>query len=185
MDDKKEIKKKKVLKNLDPSKYINTEPTMNEAVKSSIVISFGRFNPITVGHEKLVSKVISEAAKRKADAAIYMSHSQDLKKNPLSYIQKMELGQKAFGRIVKKSNARSIIEVAKELSNKYDNVIIVVGSDRVSEFQSLLSKYNEMEYVFKTIEVVSAGERDPDAEDVTGMSASKMRELAKKGRTCV
>jgi len=181
MDDKKEIKKKKVLKNLDPSKYINTEPTMNEAVKSSIVISFGRFNPITVGHEKLVSKVISEAAKRKADAAIYMSHSQDSKKNPLSYIQKMQLGQKAFGRIVKKSNARSIIEVAKELSNKYDNLIIVVGSDRVSEFQSLLSKYNEMEYVFKNIEVISAGERDPDAEDVTGMSASKMRELAKKG----
>jgi nicotinic acid mononucleotide adenylyltransferase len=181
MDDKKEIKKKKTLKNLDPSKYIDTEPTMNEAVKSSIVISFGRFNPITVGHEKLVSKVISEAAKRKADAAIYMSHSQDSKKNPLSYIQKTQLGQKAFGKIVKKSNARSIIEVAKELSNKYDNLIVVVGSDRVSEFQSLLSKYNEMEYVFKNIEVVSAGERDPDAEGVTGMSASKMRELAKNG----
>lgn len=181
MDDKKEIKKKKILKNLDPSKYINTEPTMNEAVKNSIVISFGRFNPITVGHEKLVSKVISEAAKRKADAAIYMSHSQDAKKNPLSYIQKFQLGQKAFGRIVKKSNARSIIEVAKELTNKYDNLIIVVGSDRVSEFQSLLNKYNEMEYVFKNIEVVSAGERDPDAEGVSGMSASKMRELAKKG----
>ena len=181
MDDKKETKKKKVLKNLDPSKYIDTEPTMNEAVKNSIVISFGRFNPITVGHEKLVSKAISEAAKRKADAAIYMSHSQDSKKNPLSYEQKIQLGQKAFGRIVKKSNARSIIEVAKELSNKYDNLIIVVGSDRVSEFQSLLTKYNEMEYVFENIEVVSAGERDPDADDVTGMSASKMRELAKKG----
>lgn len=179
-DDKKKKDSKKV-KDLDSSKYINIEPTIDEATKKSIVVTFGRFNPITIGHEKLINKVISEAARRRADATVYMSHSQDSKKNPLSYDQKISLGQKAFGRIVKKSNAKTIIEVAKELSNKFDTLVLVVGSDRVEEFKTLLNKYNEMEYVFKNIEVVSAGERDPDADDVTGMSASKMRELAKKG----
>ena len=178
--DKKKKNVKKV-KGHDPSQYIDVEPTMNEATKKTVVVSFGRFNPITVGHEKLVNKVITEAVGRKADAAVYMSHSQDSKKNPLSYDQKVKLGQKAFGKIVKKSPARTIIEVAKELSSKYDTFILVVGSDRVKEFETLLNKYNELDYTFENIEIVSAGERDPDSEGVTGMSASKMRAAAKAG----
>ena len=178
--DKKKKNVKKV-KGHDPSQYIDVEPTMNEATKKTVVVSFGRFNPITVGHEKLVNKVITEAVGRKADAAVYMSHSQDSKKNPLSYDQKVKLGQKAFGKIVKKSPARTIIEVAKELSSKYDTFILVVGSDRVKEFETLLNKYNELDYTFENIEIVSAGERDPDSEGVTGMSASKKRAAAKAG----
>lgn len=178
---KNEKKFRKSYKELDSSKYIDTEPTLEESVNKSIVVSFGRFNPITVGHEKLANKVISEAAKRRADAAIYMSHSQDPKKNPLSYEQKVSLGQKAFGKAVKRSNARTLIEVAKELSGKYSDLIIVVGADRVREFETLMNKYNGKEYNFENVEIISAGERDPDADDVTGMSASKMRALASEG----
>jgi nicotinic acid mononucleotide adenylyltransferase len=174
-------KVKKSFKEFDPSKYIDIEPTIDEAAKGSVVVSFGRFNPITVGHEKLANKVVSEAVRRKADAAIYMSHSQDPKKNPLSYEQKVSLGKKAFGGVVKKSNARTLIEVAKELSGKYENLIVVVGQDRVREFETLMNKYNGKEYNFNSIEIVSAGERDPDADDITGMSASKMRSLAAEG----
>jgi nicotinic acid mononucleotide adenylyltransferase len=174
-------KGKKSFKEFDPSKFIDIEPTINEVAKGSVVVSFGRFNPITVGHEKLANKVISEAVRRKADAAIYMSHSQDSKKNPLSYDQKISLGKKAFGGVVKKSKARTLIEVAKELSGKYENLIVVVGQDRVQEFETLMNKYNGKEYNFSNIEIVSAGERDPDADDVTGMSASKMRSLAAEG----
>lgn len=185
-DDKKKIdpKKKKDRKNFkefDPANYIDTEPTMTEAVKKTAVISFGRFNPITVGHEKLVNKVVSEAIKRKADPAIFMSHSQDRKKNPLSYEDKISLAQKAFGKSVKRSNAKTIIEVAKELSGKYSDLVLVVGSDRVDHFETLLNNYNGKEFNFGTISVVSAGERDPDADDVSGMSASKMRALASQG----
>jgi nicotinic acid mononucleotide adenylyltransferase len=179
---KKNVKKiKKMLKSFDPSKYVNTEPMMNEAKKNSIVISFGRMNPPTTGHEKLVNKVISEAVSRKADAGIYLSHTQDKKKNPLSYNDKINFAAKAFGKIIKKSNSRTIIEVAKELSKDYDNLILVVGSDRVQEFETLLKKYNGTEFNFSNIEVVSAGERDPDADDVSGMSASKLRSLAIEG----
>jgi nicotinic acid mononucleotide adenylyltransferase len=184
-DDKKKIdpkkKDRKSFKEFDPTKYIETEPTMTEAVKRTAVISFGRFNPITVGHEKLVNKVVSEAIKRKADPAIYMSHSQDAKKNPLSYEEKLSLAQKAFGKPVKKSTAKTIIEVSKELSGKYSDLVIVVGSDRVGEFETLLNRYNGKEFNFESISVISAGERDPDADDVTGMSASKMRSLAAQG----
>lgn len=178
---KKVSKFRKSYKELDSSKYIDLEPTLKEAAKKAVVVSFGRFNPITVGHEKLANRVISEASKRKADAAIYMSHSQDPKKNPLSYDQKISLGKKAFGNAVKRSNARTLIEVAKELSGKYDDLIIVVGADRVREFETLMNRYNGKEYNFENIEIVSAGDRDPDADDVTGMSASKMRALAFEG----
>lgn len=178
---KKETKFRKSYKELDSSKYIDIEPTLKEATKKAVVVSFGRFNPITVGHEKLANRVISEAAKRRADAAIYMSHSQDPKKNPLTYDQKISLGQKAFGKAVKRSNARTLIEVAKELSGKYSELIIVVGADRIREFETLMNKYNGKEYSFENIEIVSAGDRDPDADDVTGMSASKMRALASEG----
>lgn len=184
MDKKENDKKKKSFKKVkghDPSKYIDVEPVMNESTNKTIVVSFGRFNPITIGHEKMINRVITEAAKRKADAAVYMSHSQDSNKNPLSYDQKINLGQKAFGKIVKKSLARTIIEVAKETSKKYKNFVLVVGSDRVKEFETLLEKYNELDYIFENIEVVSAGERDPDSEGVTGVSGSKMRAAAKAG----
>jgi nicotinic acid mononucleotide adenylyltransferase len=186
MDRKEVKKKKKKFSEHDPEKYINLEPTTNdsyfrEATGTTVVLSFGRFNPITVGHEKLVNKVISEALRRKATPMVFMSHSQDTKKNPLSYEDKINYGRKAFGRAVIKSKSRTIIEVAKELSGKFDNLVIVVGQDRVKEFEDLLNKYNGKEFNFNSIEVVSAGARDPDAEGVEGMSASKMRSIAQEG----
>jgi len=146
-----------------------------------IVICFGRMNPVTVGHEKLVKKIQSVARSQRADAAVYLSHSQDKKKNPLSYQDKIRFATKAFGSVVKKSNANTIIKVLQELDSKYDEVTLVAGSDRVKDFDSLLNKYNGKDYTFKSIKVVSAGERDPDADDVSGMSASKMRALAGSG----
>lgn len=144
------------------------------------VFSFGRMNPPTIGHEKLVEKVIAVAKKERGTPFIFLSHTQDKKKNPLTYDQKIDLAQRAFGPIVKSSPAKVIIEVLKSLQT-YDRVVMVVGSDRVVEFDTLLQKYNGKEYNFKEIVVMSAGERDPDADDVSGMSASKMRALAVEG----
>ena len=137
----------------------------------TIVFTFGRMNPPTSGHELLVSKLKKTALRKSADVAIYLSQSQDPKKNPLSYLDKVRYAKVAFGPIVKVSKARTVIEVLKELDTKYDNIIMVVGSDRVQNFEQLLNKYNQKEYTFDSIEVVSAGARDPDADDVSGMSA--------------
>ena len=143
-------------------------------MKETAVISFGRMNPMTNGHEKLADKIKSEASKRKADAKLYLSHSTNPKKDPLDFATKVKFAKKAFGPMVQNSPARTIIEVAKELTGKYDNLIVVVGSDRIPEFKTLLNKYNGKDYNFKSIEIISAGERDPDAEGVEGMSGSKM-----------
>lgn len=142
---------------------------------NTLVFSFGRFNPITIGHEHLVNKIIELAKKNGADSALYFSHSQDAKKNPLPYEDKILLGRKAFGSMVKTSKAKTIIEVLKEIQSKYDNIILVVGSDRVTEIERIVNKYNGKDFTFDSAKVVSAGARDPDAEGVTGMSASKMR----------
>jgi len=147
-----------------------------------VVIAFGRMNPPTVGHEKLVAKIKSEARKNRATPMLFLSHSQDKKKNPLSYEDKIRLSQKAFGKMVQKSNARTIIDVAKQLEKKYDELIVIGGSDRVADFQKLLDTYNGKDYAFEKITVVSAGERDPDSDGVSGMSASKLRSLALTGK---
>ena len=144
------------------------------------VITFGRFNPMTVGHEKLVNKVKDVSKKISGDPHIYLSHTQDKKRNPLDYNTKVKLAQRAFGSAVKKSRARTIIEIMKELEKKkYTDVHLVVGSDRVKEFDTLLQKYNGKDYTFDSIKVESAGDRDPDAEGISGMSATKMRLAAK------
>jgi hypothetical protein len=139
-------------------------------------------NPPTVGHQKLVQKIQSVAKANNADSRIYLSHTQNNKKDPLTYAEKIGLARAAFGNIVVKSNAKTIIEVSKELEKSgYTDLILVVGSDRIAEFERLLNAYNGKEYKFDSIKVVSAGERDPDAEGVEGMSASKLRKLAMAG----
>lgn len=179
-DDSSKKKKVKSFKEFDPSQYINVEPVIAEAARGkTAVLTFGRMNPITVGHEKLVNSLIQNAASRKgAVPMVYLSHSQDPRKNPLSYEDKVKFAKQAFGNIIKQSKARTIIEVMKELDGKYENVIVVVGSDRAGEFHQLLNKYNGKEYNFESIKIVSAGQRDPDADSVEGMSASKMRKYA-------
>jgi hypothetical protein len=160
---------------------IELNPKLNEATGKTVVFGWGRMNPITIGHEKLSDKIKDVARKNRATPMMYLTHSQDAKKNPLSYDDKVMLAKKAFGNMIQKSNAKTIIEVMKALDGKFDTAILVVGSDRVSEFTTLLNKYNGKEYTFDTISVVSAGERDPDADGVEGMSASKMRSLASQG----
>ena len=184
----KKVVKKKAKAKLDKENEvlvkntIDINPTLDEAVDKTVVLGWGRMNPITVGHEKLVNKIKAVARKSSATAKIYISHTQDAKKNPLAYDDKIMLAKKAFGNnVIEKSNSKTIIQIMQELQSKYSKVIMVVGQDRISDFNTLLNKYNGKDYKFDNIEVVSAGDRDPDADDVTGMSASKMRALAVRG----
>jgi len=155
------------------------------AVKAKgATFTFGRFNPPTVGHVHLAVKMKAVAAGD--DIFIYTSHTTDKKKNPLTnaQIRKFMNPMLPRGINVSASSARTIFDVVVDIYNKgYRSVKMVVGSDRVSEFETLLNKYNGANtrygtYNFKSIKVVSAGERDPDAEGVSGMSASYMRHLA-------
>ena len=170
--------KKKKVKGTDPSKYIELEPTLDEAAKGTAVISFGRMNPVTIGHEKLVKKVIDIAKKEKGVPLIFLTHSFDKKKNPLAYEDKIKFAQKAFGPVVQRSNAKTIMQLLAQLQRTYNRVIFVAGSDRVSDFDSLLNKYNGKDYNFDEIKVVSAGQRDPDSDDVSGISGTKLRGYA-------
>ena len=145
------------------------------------VVNFGRMNPPTVGHAKLVEKIKSEARKQGATPYVYLSHSQDSKKNPLDYNTKLGIARKAFGSSVTESGSRNIIEVLKELQKKgHNEVTVVVGSDRVKDMQRIVDSYNGKDFTFNKVGVVSAGARDPDAEGVSGMSATKMRNLAQE-----
>jgi hypothetical protein len=138
-------------------------------------------NPPTVGHEKLANKVAATAKANSAVPIIYLSHSQDAKKNPLTYEDKYMFARAAFGPMIQKSKAKTIIQVMQELQKKFTDVILVVGADRIAEFETLLNKYNGKDFALNSIKVISAGERDPDAEGVEGMSASKMRAAAASG----
>lgn len=152
-----------------------------EARKSTIVMAFGRLNPPTMGHELLVKAVAALAKKHNADHIIYVSRTQDPKKNPLSVDQKVAYARHSFkGMNIVGANdkVRTFIEAAKDLTGKYDNLIMIAGSDRVVEYKQLLDRYNGKDFNFKSILVVSAGERDPDEEGAAGMSASKMRAAA-------
>ena len=155
------------------------------------VFTFGRMNPPTTGHGKLIDAMAREQKKNVGSKMhIFVSHSQDAKKNPLDYKRKVAYIRKMFPKYAKNvttDKARTIFEVAVSLHNKgYKAIVMVVGSDRVDEFEKILNQYNGVDgrhgfYGFDNIEVVSAGERDPDAEGVEGMSASKMRAAATDG----
>ena len=159
-----------------------------EARGDTAVFTFGRFNPPTTGHEKLLDAVAGQAKKNVgAPYYVFASHSENAKKDPLPYAKKVAYMKKMFPKHAKTivvDKARNVFEIAVSLHNKgHKSIIMVVGSDRVAEFEGLLNKYNGVEakhgyYGFDNIEVISAGERDPDAEGVTGMSASKMRASA-------
>jgi hypothetical protein len=157
-----------------------------EEVNKSFAFTFGRFNPPTIGHEKLIRTVASQGS----DYKIFISRSQDAVKNPLSPSDKLKWMQMIFKNyashiLVMPTNM--VLELATKIySMGYTAITMVVGSDRVGEFKSILNKYNDEKnrhgyYNFKKIDVVSAGERDPDEEGVTGMSASKLRDYAKRG----
>jgi nicotinamide mononucleotide adenylyltransferase len=157
-----------------------------EAVNKSFAFTFGRFNPPTIGHEKLIRTVASQGM----DYKIFLSRSQDAVKNPLSPSDKLKYMTKMFRNyashiMVMPSNM--VLELATKIYNMgYENITMVVGSDRVAEFKSILNRYNDEKnrhgyYNFEKINIISAGERDPDEEGVTGMSASKLRDYARRG----
>ncbi len=150
---------------------------------NTLVFAFGRFNPPTIGHAKLMSRVITEARKNNANHIVYASASTDRRSNPLDVNTKVKFMKKMFPRNNIKAaggNQRTFIEILKFFNRMYGNIIMIAGSDRISEFQKLSDKYNGRDYNYKSIKLVSSGERDPDAEGVTGISASKMREMAKR-----
>jgi len=143
---------------------------------------FGRFNPPTLGHKKLFYKL----KKVHNVFFVFVSHTQDKKKNPLSWAEKVKIMDAQFPEmadyVVNDQKIKTIIDVMKFLETAgHKNVIMVAGSDRVGSFQELLNKYNGKEYTFDSIKVVSAGERDPDSDSLEGVSASKAREAAMQG----
>ena len=149
-----------------------------------LTVAFGRFNPPTVGHGKLLSAAKKAAAG--GDLKIYPSRSQDPKKNPLDPDMKISYMKKMFPdyseNIVNDDEMRSIFNVLTTASEQgYKDVNIIVGSDRQAEFENLATKYNGELYDFENIRVISAGVRDADAEGVEGMSASKMRKAVVDG----
>lgn len=153
----------------------------------TLYFTFGRMNPPTIGHEKLLEVLSSKSGNN--PYRIYLSQTNDKKKNPLLYNDKVKYARKMMPKharyIMLNKDVKTIFDAANAIYNEgFVNVVMVVGSDRITEFKSLLTKYNGKTgqrygfYNFRTIDVISAGERDPDSEGVDGMSASKMRAAA-------
>ena len=185
-------KRGKILSFEEIEKKVRSFEQFLEAKQKTVVFSFGRLNPPTVGHQKLLQKIIQTAKQQSGQPMMFVSYSQDAKKNPLTAKQKIAYIKKIFPKEARQlklednSSLRNAMDIATELNGKYDNLIMVVGSDRVKDFKTLLNKYNGVEsrhgyYKYNNIQIVSAGERDPDAEGVAGMSASKMRAAAASG----
>ena len=159
-------------------------PPQVEKTRGTLTIAFGRFNPPTTGHGKLLDTVASSSDED--DYMIIPSRTQDKKKNPLDTDTKVSMMKKMFPnhseKIVNDPSNRTIFDVLSRAHNDgYTNVRIVGGGDRVKEFDKLANDYNGKLYQFDNLEVMSAGDRDPDSDDVTGMSASKQRKAAAEG----
>ena len=152
------------------------------------VLSYGRMNPPTIGHVKLADKIISLSKRQKADPFIFLSPSQNSKKDPLDPSKKIVYAKKILNKSIHIDIKPNIFKALSDLySQGYRSVNIVVGSDRIKEFSNMIPKYNNVEgkahgfYNFNNIEFQSSGDRDPDAEGVSGMSASKLRGFASSG----
>ena len=175
-----------------PADNVVTDPnkaTIDEEKESTGVFTFGRFNPPTVGHEKLIHKVESVAKEHGGEAHIVASHSENTSKDPLPQSKKLGYLKKVASSSTQVSGsskeAPNFLHIAKKLHQAgHKHLVMVAGSDRVDEYKERLNKYNGHpdHYNFKSIKVVSAGARDPDAEGVEGMSGTKMRSLARAGK---
>ena len=168
----------------EPVAKLPEAPPEVEKTKGTLTVAFGRFNPPTTGHEKLLNQVAKSSDED--DYIIVPSRSQDAKKNPLDADSKVSVMRQMFPKhsekIVNDPANRTIFDVLKKAHNDgYSGVRVVGGADRQKEFDKLVNNYNGKLYQFDKVEVVSAGDRDPDADDVTGMSASKQRKAAAEG----
>ncbi len=154
---------------------------LKESSSKTIVMAFGRFQPPTTGHGLLVKKVVDTATKENADHVIFASKTTDKKQNPLPVDRKVHYLEMMFPGVnfaAATQDIRTFIEAAKVLNTRYSNLIMVAGSDRVSAFSALLNQYNGKDFNFDSINVISAGERDPDSDSDSGMSGTKMRKAA-------
>jgi hypothetical protein len=163
----------------EPPQQVGPPPV--EKTKGTLTVAFGRFNPPTIGHQQLMDVAANAAAgDEDGQYMIFPSRSQDKKKNPLDADTKINYMQRFYpahaGNIVNDPNTKTIFDVLRMAHNDgYTNVRIIGGADRVKEFEKLSNNYNGQLYQFDKIDVVSAGDRDPDAKGVEGMSASRMR----------
>ena len=164
---------------------------LNEDDRSTAVFAFGRFNPPTIGHQKLIETVVNTAKTANGKAYLFLSHKQNNKTDPLNFKEKQAYIQQFYPTVaVGDAGANTIIKALQKIQAEgRTKLIMVAGSDRVEEFQKLLNQYNGKPdkqgndlYKFDSIDVVNAGQRDPDAEGISGASASKARELANKGQ---
>jgi len=164
---------------------------LREDDRATAVFAFGRFNPPTIGHQKLIETVLQTAEKVNGKAYLFLSHKQNNKTDPLDFKSKQSYIQQFYPKLaVGDAGANTIIKALQKIQAEgRTKIIMVAGSDRVEEFQKLLNQYNGKPdkagndlYKFDSIDVVNAGQRDPDAEGVSGASASKARELAAKGQ---
>lgn len=156
----------------------------NEAPNKTIVFTFGRFNPPTIGHQFLIDKILSLSRTLHADYRVYVTATQDSKKNPLELSQKLHYLKLMFPNkniIGVTPQTNTMAKVLENLNTQYNKAILVVGSDRVFDFQKLFDAMNGKDVQFDELKVVSAGERDPDSNDVSGMSATKLRMAASAG----
>ena len=169
------------------SLYTFKEHYLGEAAGITVTINFGRFNPPTIGHEKLLDTSMSKGT---GDHRVYATQTQDKNKNPLDWKTKVKYMRKVFPsharHILLDKKVKTIWDALVTAHNDgYKNLELFVGSDRVTEFEKLVNKWNGVKakhgfYDFADIKVISAGERDPDADGADGMSASKMRDAASK-----
>ena len=158
---------------------------ITEAKDKTAVFAFGRMNPPTTGHAKLIKKVMSVAKSESGMPMVFPSKTEDNNKNPLTYKTKIKVLKDVFGNIINTSTSiKTPFDVLDYLNKKkFSKVVFVVGSDRVVEFKKNMSKYVKSDLTnIKDFSVESAGDRDPDAEGVKGISGSKMREYVKKDK---
>ena len=164
---------------------------LSEDDRSTAVFAFGRFNPPTIGHKKLLDKVVSMTKQVNGKGYLFLSQKQNNKTDPLTFNEKQDYLKKFYPEIVVgDAGVKTIIQALQKIQSEgRTRIVMVAGSDRVAEFQKLLNQYNgkpdkqgNQLYKFDFIDVVSAGERDPDQEGAAGASASKARELANKGQ---
>lgn len=158
-----------------------------EQAEKTAVIAYGRYNPPTIGHQKLIDTVSRVANEHTAQGYIAPSHTQNSKTDPLTFDEKKEvLNYMLPENISILESGKTFVSLLQDLqANGFKNVVHVAGSDRIPEFESLVAKYNgkpnkkgEIPFQFDSYTFVSAGQRDPDSEGVEGMSASKLRKAA-------
>ena len=164
---------------------------LREDARATAVFAFGRFNPPTIGHQKLLDKVVSMTKQVNGKGYLFLSQKQNNKTDPLTFKEKQDYLKIFYpGLVIGDAGVKTIIQALQKIQAEgRTRIVMIAGSDRVMEFQKLLNQYNGKPdkagnelYKFDSIDVVSAGERDPDQEGAAGASASKARELANKGQ---